>query len=209
MSSLLFEHLLSRSRHQVNALHISNACRLGAASPSLFPSLFIAMSVGALRMECLDVRIVSVNQLTSLSTLPTNSLARSQLFDVLDYLPSKSHGLPFPSRPQIGNASMTFVQSSQMPTISSNTSHMNFGPLFGARSLHSKNSKRAGRPSATHQDTCFTRMQSIAASRKLASITVSSTRSLHISLPLVCSFYSYKLTATYSISASPTPVLQT
>ena len=103
---------------------------------------------------------------------------------------------------------MTFIQPSQMPTISSNTSHMNFSPLFGMQSLHSRNSKQAGRPSATHQDTCFTRMQLIVASQKSASITVSLTRSLPISLHLVHSFYLYKLAATYNISTSPPPILQ-
>jgi len=47
------------------------------------------------------------------------------------------------------------------------------------------------------------------ASQKLASITASLTRSLLISLLLVRLFYLYKLTSTYSISTSPTPILQT
>ena len=133
MLSLPFEHSPSRSKHQANVSYTLNTCRLSVASLSPFPFPFIAMSVGALQMGCSDVHIAFINQLISLSTLLMNSLARSWLFNTLDYLPSKSHGLLFPSRLQIGIASMTYMQSLQMPTTFSNTSHMSFNRLFGMR----------------------------------------------------------------------------
>ena len=67
-----------------NALHTLSTCRLNAASQSLLLSLSIAMSTGALWMECLDMLIASINQSTFSSTLPMNSLAPSQPFDTLD-----------------------------------------------------------------------------------------------------------------------------
>jgi len=104
---------------------------------------------------------------------------------------------------------VTSAQSWWMQIIFSNTSCSSFNPLSGVQSLHSRNFKWAGRPSVTHQDMCFTRMQSIAASQKSTSITISLMRSLLMSLLLVCLFYLHKLTSTYSLSTSPTPILQT